>query len=342
DYGAFPPDRIDKDGSGAYYVTNIDIPNVPVGKSAQNWFARVWAACDSDDPGPAAAVESAACSVGPTGLPAANLVGNLVVSAGDGSDFPYNQTTPDGTQFFSIAQIACDTAAAATDPNTWVFVLTAQDFDAAGNPIGPEQLVTDVGCGDVVHVGPLMGAYGTQGGSYQRANPFPNGTPTNIAQVGLRVYICNNSDLTEAKFQNPACATLQTLVGTNGLLLVTVAANGQLPPGAIPADRLDPTKPIQASQIGTVNATSIQGSITANQIGTVNATSIQGSLTAAQIGTVNATSIQGTLTATQIGTVNATSIQGQLTADQIATVNASAVQGSLAANQIGTVNATSV
>lgn len=97
-----------------------------------------------------------------------------------------------------------------------------------------------------------------------------------------------------------------------------------------------------ASQIVSVNASSILGSIAASQIGSVNASAITGSITSSQIGSVNASAITGSITADHIESVNAAAINGAITSTQIGSVAADTITGVVTAGQIDTINATQI
>lgn len=89
-------------------------------------------------------------------------------------------------------------------------------------------------------------------------------------------------------------------------------------PGSITdADIMTPPG-LSAAVIGSVNASTILGTISADQIGSVNAGVIVGTIEAEQIESVNATTIEGVITADQIGSVNAVTIQGVIVSSQLA------------------------
>ena len=120
-----------------------------------------------------------------------------------------------------------------------------------------------------------------------------------------------------------------------GAIPPTRFAAGAIPVGVtLPTTQLTGT--VTATQIGSVNASTITGSITASQIGSVNATAITGVIVAAQIGSVNATAISGLVTAAQITSVNATAISGLILAAQIGTLTAGQVTGLIVSSQLST------
>jgi hypothetical protein len=96
---------------------------------------------------------------------------------------------------------------------------------------------------------------------------------------------------------------------------------------------------ITASQISSVNASSIVGTITSGQIGSVSAGTIIGTITSGQIGSVSAGTITGTITSSQIGSVSAGTITGSITSGQISSVSAASISGSITSGQIGSVSA---
>ena len=96
---------------------------------------------------------------------------------------------------------------------------------------------------------------------------------------------------------------------------------------------------ITASQISSVNASSIIGTITSGQIGSVSAGTIIGTITSGQIGSVSAGTIIGTITSGQIGSVSAGTITGSITSGQISSVSATSISGSITSGQIGSVSA---
>lgn len=214
---------------------------------------------------PAGAVVSTSFTVTGLSVPSATLLGVLIVAAPDNTEdpkWPYNSITPDGTQFFSIPQVTVDTSGAVGDPNAFFLRVTAQDCDANHNPIGPEQpwdgAVVD---GNAYSFGPLMGAYGTQGGSYTRT--------TNVAYVRLRCYICNRVDGTAASFQNPNCATLQAGVGGGaGYVDVLVAQGGALPLAGIPATRINPATKLPVATVPIGPGLTNNGSAVVPNLGT--------------------------------------------------------------------------
>lgn len=127
--------------------------------------------------------------------------------------------------------------------NVKSFTMTMQDYgrDAGGNlvPIGIEheygvRVAADTAGQDW---GNIQGPYGSV------ANPPRTllGTAKNIEAVGIRVYACSRKNDGEGAWQDPTTSTLQTSIGTGGLLLVTVAVGGAIPSGKIPATRLDAT-----------------------------------------------------------------------------------------------------
>jgi hypothetical protein len=89
-------------------------------------------------------------------------------------------------------------------------------------------------------------------------------------------------------------------------------------PGSITDASIAVPPGLSASVIGSVNASTIVGTITSSQIGSVNAGAIVGTITSTQIATVSATSITGAITSGQIGSVNATSITGVVVTSQLA------------------------
>lgn len=177
---------------------------------------------------PAGVIVSAGFPVAAQAVPMATDISSLTVSAGVGGQNPYNVVNSNQLQYFSIPLIGYSDASASGDPNAFNTVVTAQDYDQYGNPIGPELPISGInvaGSGGNQQVGPLSGDYLTDGGSYIRSG--------NIASVGFRVYVCNQVDQTAYNFQNPLCSALQTSVGTAGLLQVTVAVDGAAPAGGL-------------------------------------------------------------------------------------------------------------
>jgi len=93
------------------------------------------------------------------------------------------------------------------------------------------------------------------------------------------------------------------------------------------------------SQLGINTAGMTTGTWTASQISSVNATTIVGLITAAQINSIAATQITGTIQASQIAAVNATSITGTISSGQIGSINAATITiGLIQSTQINTVN----
>jgi hypothetical protein len=197
------------------------------------WSATVEAGAIDKDAAPSvAAVTSSTFNVSRIQNPLNNLITTLTVPAGNGSNFPYNKISPDGAQYFSIPSMVVDTTAAAASNDVFTVVLTAQDLDASGNPIGIEHPNgTPLPLKGVLDFGILDGPYGYV------ADPPRSG---NIGRVRLRVYLCNRINQTTSSWNDATSRTLQNIDGV-GYKDVVVSVTGALPDGVIPATRLDPT-----------------------------------------------------------------------------------------------------
>ena len=292
---------------------------------------------------PSNAFISSGFTVSGYGLPSSSGVTSASIPAG-----PYNTTRPDdGSQYVSIPGVTYTDPT--SDNNAFFVRVTVQCVDSSGNPAPANQGGTEV---------PFAGTQVT-GGTHTTGALDLDYNPTGSAYTYMRyrIYSINRLDQTEYSFSNSSAATLQNC-WTGGANHFDVNF-GSIPAGTIDASRLGAStlgssfaftggklvigsSGIVSSMIGSVNASSITGSITAGQIGSVNASSITGSITAGQIGSVNAAAISGTIVAGQIGSVNASAITGGIVAGQITSVNASAITGSIAAGQIGSVNASSI
>jgi hypothetical protein len=161
---------------------------------------------------------------GTTGtLPRATDITALTIPYGLNNDtnFPYDQVAANGNHYFSIPSFTLSDIGCIGDPNAYYIRITAQDYDASNNPIGPEQpfagtLVGAAGStGNTYTFGPLEGAYGTDGFSYVRTGE--------LAKIGIRVYVINNTDQSSYSFANTAASRLETSIGTAGLTLIDVA-----------------------------------------------------------------------------------------------------------------------
>jgi hypothetical protein len=175
---------------------------------------------------PVEAAISPGFTVGALAVPAASTLATLDVPAGTvPGNWPYNKTTVDGVNYWSVPSISVDATNAEADPNVFTLALTFQDYDAAGNAIGPEHIYgTPVVAAGVINFGDLIGPYGSV------ADPPRTG---NISKVRARVYTCNRVDQTTSAWSNPAASTFQTSLD------IVVSIDGSVPPGAIPVDRLD-------------------------------------------------------------------------------------------------------
>jgi len=249
DLGTTPPDRVDTDPSGTYYVTRIVIKGVLVYAQAQNWWVRSWAATDSFEPWSSAAVESAPYSLAGPGLPSANDIaavtfGGYYVET-DPAGWPYNVTDADnGRQWWDIPGITYDDTPASNDINAFFIRVTVQYLDSTHAVLGPELPYdgTEI-VGGVYVCQDAIGGYGA---------PTVTGYPTtNIAYVRFRLYSCNIIDQTSQSFANPLCAVLQTgysvsptiggqITVGSGYVDVLVASGGALPTGKVRFDRGDP------------------------------------------------------------------------------------------------------
>lgn len=175
-------------------------------------------------------------SVAKAALPSSSVVTSLTPGSGAGGSFPFNKTTEDGMQYFSIPASTYSDLSAVADPNTFFIRITAQDYDASGNAIGPEQAFagTDVTTGLTQTTPPLEGEYGSVGYGYTRLSTYPTGVPTNIAKIRLRVYAINRLNQSSTSFTDAAASTLQTSVGGGaGYVDVTVASGGAVPDKAL-------------------------------------------------------------------------------------------------------------
>jgi hypothetical protein len=192
---------------------------------------------------PAGAVVSAGFPVAAITTPGATLGTTPVIGSGVVGSFPYNKTTPDGLQYWSIPSFNIDLSHVYLDPNTWVINVTFTDLDAAGHPIGPEHIYGDiVVVNGTVNIGRLDGEYGSTGDTYDRVYPYPGGTLTNIAAVRMKLYASSRLDQNTTAWSNPAASSLLTDVGSGaGYMDIVVASGGALPPGKILATRFDPT-----------------------------------------------------------------------------------------------------
>jgi hypothetical protein len=197
------------------------------------WSATVEAgAIDKDTAPSVAAVTSSTFSAVRIQNPLNNLITTLTVPTGSGGNFPYNKISPDGVQYFSIPSMVVDTTAAAASNDVFTVILTAQDLDASGNPIGTEHIYgTPLPLKGVLDFGILDGPYGSV------ADPPRSG---NIGRVRLRVYLCNRINQTTAAWSDTTSRTLQNIDGV-GFKDVVVSVAGATPAGVIPATRLDPT-----------------------------------------------------------------------------------------------------
>jgi hypothetical protein len=178
---------------------------------------------------PSGAVLSAAFAVAALTVPLATDIPALTVAAGAGGNHPYNTQTAGGDQFFWLGDMGYNDTGATADPQAFFVRITAQDVDATHTPIGPEQACTgtqvSLSGAAQTFTGPA-GEYLTHGYGYERSG--------NIAYVRLRAYVCNRVDQTTNSFQDAACATLQTGVGSGaGYIDVLVASAGNPPPGAL-------------------------------------------------------------------------------------------------------------
>jgi hypothetical protein len=91
---------------------------------------------------------------------------------------------------------------------------------------------------------------------------------------------------------------------------------------------------VQGSQIGSVAASQITGTVQASQIGSVAASAITGTVQGSQIGSVAASQITGTVQASQIGSIAASAISGAIAASQITSVSASVINGVIVTSQL--------
>jgi hypothetical protein len=96
---------------------------------------------------------------------------------------------------------------------------------------------------------------------------------------------------------------------------------------------------ITAGQIQSINSSQINGLIQSSQIESVSADKITGKIQADQINSVNASSITGKISSSQIDSISADKITGTITADKISSINANQITGTIIANQIDTVYA---
>jgi hypothetical protein len=99
------------------------------------------------------------------------------------------------------------------------------------------------------------------------------------------------------------------------------------------------TGSLTASDIASINASSIVGLITAGQIQSINSSQINGLIQSSQIASISADKITGTITAAQIGSVNASSITGQISSSQIESVSADKITGAISSSQISSITA---
>lgn len=176
---------------------------------------------------PSGRVISSGFSVAALTLPSATLGTAPTPATGAGGSWPYNKTTADGSQYWSISALNVDLSAAFLDANVFVINSTFQDLDSSHNPIGPEKTYGGVvPVNGVVNIGQLDGDYGTDGFGYVRTG--------NIAYVRWKLRASNQVDQTTAAWLNPAASTLQTDPGTGaGYVDILVAAGGTPPPGKV-------------------------------------------------------------------------------------------------------------
>lgn len=198
------------------------------------WYVKVSLASASSANAWATAVASSNLSISGLGLPAADEITNLTISAGSGGNFPYNAISPDKTQYWLIPSAAYDDTNCVSDPNAFFVRVTVTACDASHNPCGPEQSWAGTQVsehGGLYDCGGLMGNYGTTG--------YGTTFSANIAYVRFKVYVCNRVDQTLNAWANPACATLQTGVGNGaGYVDKMVAASGAVPAGLLDAGRM--------------------------------------------------------------------------------------------------------
>lgn len=282
--------------------------------NSQTWKLAMVAGAVGGDPSkripaaqlPAGAVVSAGFTVGALVVPATTLISTLTISAGAGGTFPYNQQTPDGTQYFSIPQISLDDSGCVSDANAFYIRVTAQDLDTNHNPLGPEQPFDGAVVNGSVHTfGPLAGAYGTNGFSYTRS--------ANIAYVRLKVYVCNRVDQSASSFSNPACATLQTGVGSGaGYVDATVASGGAIPTGALAGSRVVGKLSGSTLPLGSDNTLSLDGSgnIIVNQPAVV-ISNLSGNLNVSRVSSLNTiavSSFSGNLDVSRVSSLNTVAV----------------------------------
>jgi hypothetical protein len=146
-------------------------------------------------------------------------------------------------------------------------------------------------------------------------------------------------------------ATVNIVAGSNITVVrdssgINISATAPAPaPGSITASQISSVNAssiigtITSGQIGSVSAGTITGTITSGQIGSVSAGTIIGTITSSQIGSVSAGTITGTITSSQIGSVSAGTITGSITSGQISSVSAASISGSITSGQIGSVSA---
>jgi len=102
------------------------------------------------------------------------------------------------------------------------------------------------------------------------------------------------------------------------------------------------TGALTASDITSINASSIVGLITAGQIQSINSSQISGLIQSSQIQSISADKITGTISASQIGSVNASSITGQISSSQIQSVSADKITGTITSDKISSINANQI
>jgi hypothetical protein len=181
---------------------------------------------------PAGVVFSSGISMPAITLPSATDLTTLTIATGAGGSFPYNALRPDGSQYWDIPSVSWSDAFA--DINAWVVAVTCTDMDSTHTAIGPEHIfgfIQKSTNGATQTLGPLLGDYLTNGGSYVRTG--------NIAYVRFKVYVQNRVDQTSNGWSNSLASTLQTGIGSGaGYIDVLVASGGAQPTGQIPATRL--------------------------------------------------------------------------------------------------------
>jgi len=243
---------------------------------------------------PSGAVVSAAFAVAKLAKPGAGLITSLTVTAAGSGNWPYNVVVEDaGRQYWSIPSISYSDAGALSDPNAFFVRITAQDLDASGNTVASEQAfagtqVSESGATQIF--GPLMGEYGTVGGSYTRS--------ANIGKVRLRVYVCNRINQTYASFSDTNAATLQAGIGSGaGYVDVVVSTTGALPAGAIPGARVTGTVANATSATSATTATSATSATSAGYATSAGSASSAGYATSAgSASTVPGSGISGAIT----------------------------------------------